>query len=104
MTFYQLPSKLDPIQFAYVYTDIIENQVIGDKNTSLLKVIPIANEMDSSSCIVSYYDNLHSANVKTNRITRINISIRTTTGGPIKFGNDLANVIIKLHFRKRESD
>ena len=104
LTFYQLPSKLDPIQFAYVYTDIIENQVIGDKNTSLLKVIPIANEMDSSSSIVSYYDNLHYVNVKTNRITRINISIRTTTGEPIKFGNDLANVIIKLHFRKRESD
>ena len=32
------------------------------------------------------------------------ISIRKSTGEPIKFGNDLANVIIKLHFRKRESD
>ena len=104
LTFYQLPSKLDPIQFAYVYTDIIENQVIGDKYTSLLKVIPIASEMEASSSIVSYFDNLHYVNVKTNRITRINISIRTTTGEPIKFGNDLANVIIKLHFRKRESD
>ena len=104
LTFYHLPSKLDPIQFAYVYTDIIENQVIGDKYTSLLKVIPIATENEASSSIVSYFDNLHYVNVKTNRITRINISIRTTTGELIKFGNDLANVIIKLHFRKKESD
>ena len=60
--------------------------------------------MEASSSIVSYFDNLHYVNVKTNRITRMNISIRTTTGEPIKFGNDLANVIIKLHFRKKESD
>ena len=43
-------------------------------------------------------------NVKTNRITRMNISIRTTTGESIKFGNDLVNEIIKLHLRKKESD
>ena len=34
----------------------------------------------------------------------INISIRTTTGEPIKIGNDLAKIIIKLHFRKSELD
>ena len=104
LIFYQSPSKLDPIQFAYVYTDIIENQVVGDKFTSLLKIIPLATENEASSSIVSYFDNLHYVNVKTNRITRMNISIRTTTGELIRFGNDLANVIIKLHFRKKESE
>ena len=55
----------------------MRNQVIGDKYTSLLKIISIAIENEASSSIVSYFDNLHYVNVKTNRITRINISIRT---------------------------
>ena len=33
--------KFDPVQFAYIYTDIIENQIVTDKKSPVLKVIPI---------------------------------------------------------------
>ena len=75
LTFYQSPSKLVPIQFPYVYTDIIENHVVGDKFTSLIKIIPLVTENEASSSIVSYFDNLHYLNVKTNRITRLLILV-----------------------------
>jgi hypothetical protein len=79
-----------------IYTDIIEPQYYGGK---LLQVLHTASLNNSSTAIV---DTPHYLNVNQTCINSINIRIYDRTGEPIKFSDEFANVIVKLHFRKKQ--
>ena len=98
-TYYYIPEKIFLIKFIAVYTDIIEEQFLGDVSAPVLHIIPI--ETQSSSQIINVDNNtLHYVPVNKNYINSIKIVINDLQGNQIRFDNDYVYVIVKLHFRK----
>ena len=92
-----LYSKLNGIHSLFVYTDIIDNQFVGNSQSPLLNVVNVSN--DYQHFISRIYDNPNYISVSPREISSINISIRDDTGEKIFFSN--SKVIIKLHFRSK---
>ena len=92
-----LYSKLNGIHSLFVYTDIIDNQFVGNSQSPLLNVVNVSN--DYQHVISRIYDNPNYISVSPREISSINISIRDDTGEKIFFSN--SKVIIKLHFRSK---
>ena len=99
---YLVDSSVSPLNYALVYTDIIENQIFGDVIKPILKIIPIKSYNDSE--VVTFFDNLHYVKLSKNNISTINIQIRDLFGEQIKFENKFSFVIVKLHFRKIKNE
>ena len=85
------------INYVCIYTDIITDQYFGHIKAPILKMITIKPEIDQ---LVSNLENLHYVKVRKNLISQINIELRDLTGKNIKFLNDFAIVVVKLHLRK----
>lgn len=96
--FYYVDNFMSTINYAILYTDIIENQYFGDTKSPILKIIPIKTQTDNE--VVTFFDNLHYVPVKNNYISSINIEIKDIHGNNIKFENNFSFVVIKLHIRK----
>ena len=83
----------------YIYSSVVENQLVGDTIAPLLRVVcPVSDKMGekiSEKYIRPYY-----VPVYANYIDTIDITIRTTTGHlyPFLSGDP---VILNLHFRPR---
>lgn len=88
---------IDMINYVCVYSDIIVDQYFGNIKAPILKMITIKPEMDQ---LVSNLENLHYVRVRKNLISQINIELRDLAGKNIKFLNDFAFVVVKLHLRK----
>jgi len=99
---YLVDSSISPLNYALIYTDIIENQIFGDVIKPILKIIPIKSYNDSE--VVTFFDNLHYVRLCKNSISTINIQIRDLFGEQIKFQNQFSFVIVKLHFRKVKNE
>ena len=99
---YLVDSSVSPLNYALVYTDIIENQIFGDVIKPILKIIPIKSYNDSE--VVTFFDNLHYVKLSKDSISTINIQIRDLFGEQIKFQNKFSFVIVKLHFRKIKNE
>ena len=99
---YLVDSSISPLNYALVYTDIIENQIFGDVIKPILKMIPIKSSSDSE--VVTFFDNLHYVKLCKNNLSTINIQIRDLFGEQIKFQNKFSFVIVKLHFRKYKNE
>lgn len=83
----------------YIYTNIIEEQIVGNTKTKLLRNVNLQGKfMDNISII---YDNPHYVSLKLTEIQRININIRDNLGQLIDFSNETTRVIVKLHFRPK---
>lgn len=81
----------------YVYCDIIMPTLIGDSLSSILKVIPIANERDEQ--IVKHFTIPLYFKVKNQHFDTIEIEMRTSSGTPIKFISGKSSLV--LSFRKK---
>ena len=90
-------SKLNNINSLYIYTDIVEYQIVGDVNAPLLQVVSTGNE--ANSLIEKIYDSPHYIPVMRSNIETIEIDIRSDLGEKIQFQS--GQVIIKLHFRRK---
>ena len=89
---------LDPIHTLYVYCDIIESRVVGDKMAQLLRVVPVTGE---DSKIMSHnYENIHYIPLLRKEFSSIEIDIRDNRGKPVPFESGTLNVT--LHFRRRK--
>lgn len=97
-TLYYVNQNISTINYAIIYTDIIEDQYFGDTKTPILKIIPIKSVNDSE--VVTFLDNLHYVPLKNNYISSIKMDIRDINGINIKFENNFSFVVIKLHIRK----
>lgn len=88
-----LPSQL------FVYSDIVEPQIVGDVMTPLLRIIPL----DPSKYIygankMHVFSPPHYISVMRREFDTIEIDIRTSTGQKIPF--QFGTVCLKLHFKK----
>ena len=80
----------------YVYTDIIENQRVGDVSAPLLRIVP-TNPKKAGMVITHSYQMPHYMPIKTNYIDTIQIDIRSDFGEKVPFQS--GKVVVKLHFR-----
>lgn len=84
-------------QNMFVYTDIIEPQIVGPVMTPLLKIIPIRGAFGDQQ--VAEFRHLHYVNVLVKDFDTIQFSIKDQTGLDMAFTS--GQVIVKLHFRRR---
>ena len=80
----------------YVYTDVIENQRVGDVSAPLLRIVP-TDPKKTGHVITHSYQMPHYLPVKTNYIDTIQIDIRSDFGEKVPF--QCGKVVVKLHFR-----
>ena len=84
-------------QNMFVYTDIIEPQIVGPVLTPLLKIIPIRGAFGDQQ--VAEFRHLHYVNVLVKDFDTIQFSIKDQTGIDMAFTS--GQVIVTLHFRRR---
>lgn len=82
----------------YIYTDIIEDQYVGDVLAPLLRTV--ATIAENKYHISTIFENPHYVSLKHTRISTINISILDIFGRRIQFVDNYSRVLIKLHFRQ----
>ena len=83
----------------YLYTDIIEPQLVGDSKVSLLKVVKCSGEfMDNVSV---NFPNLQYVPVNVKSFETVVIDIKDDTWEKVPF--ELRKVIVTLHFKQRRS-
>lgn len=100
---YYIPEKISIIKYIAIYTDIIEEQFIGNVSAPILQVIPFENMVNRQIINVNI-TNLHYVPVNKNYINTIKITINDLFGNQIRFKNDFIYAIIKLHFRKIKNE
>ena len=85
----------------YLYTDIVEPQLVGDSKVSLLKVIKckVIKVWGECDCELSQSSIYVPVNVKSFETVEIDIKDDTQEKVPFEFGK----VIVTLHFRQRRS-
>ena len=89
------PSKL--YNSIYIYTDIIENQNVGDYKVPLLRIIPVTSKYGEVCCVK--YDKPHFFPLSRNRIQTIEMDLRDESGELISFEGGRS--IITLVFRRK---
>ncbi len=81
----------------YVYTNIIERQIVGDSLVPLLRIIGIDNKNKDEHVTVRF-NNLRYLPISLNNIRTIEIDLRNEYGERLPFQS--GTVIASLHFRK----
>lgn len=89
---------LNDIDVLYIYSDIVEYQIVGDTIAPLLQIVASTNTK-TDSFIDKIYDSPHYIPVSRNNIESIEIDIRSDKGLPINFTS--GRVVVKLSFRKK---
>jgi len=97
-SYYLIDSNIKTINYAVIHTDFIEQQYFGESKKPILKIIPIKSSSDTE--VVTFFDSLHYVKVSKTSINSITISIKDLFNETIKFENNFAFIILKLHFRK----
>ncbi len=81
----------------WIYTPLIEYQMVGSIMAPLLKVVPLRGKFGDQ--MVAEFVNEHFVGVLEKNFDSIEISIKDVSGKPIPFS--FGGIIIKLHFRKK---
>lgn len=97
-SYFLIDSTIKTINYALIYTDFIEQQYFGESKKPILKIIPIKSSSDTE--VVTFFDSLHYVRVSKTSINSITINIKDLFDQTIKFENNFAFIILKLHFRK----
>lgn len=88
-----LPSQL------FVYTDIIQPQIVGDVMTSLVRIIPLdPTKYIYGAYKMNVFSPAHYLPVMRREFDVIEVDIRTNTGEKIPF--QFGTVCVKLHFKR----
>ena len=90
-----------PPSQAYIYTDIIDHNYVGDSQTRLLRTVQFPDkELNQYSHNVAY-NNLYYMKLSKEIISQIKINIRTVTGDLFPFSP--GHLTLQLHFRAVEA-
>jgi len=94
-------SRFAKIDSIYVYSDIVENQHIGDTEAPLLGIIPVLkrNNDDKQFFVLNPPTYLP---VNKTKFSEVSIVLRNARGEPIPFPKFSSNVICTLQFRRRK--
>ena len=88
---------MDPLHSMYVYCDLLEPRVVGDKMTQLLRVVPV--EGRNGDMVTRIYENVHYVPLQRKSFEVVEIDIRDSVGEKVPFERGTLNVT--LHFRRR---
>lgn len=83
----------------FVYTDIIEPIIVGDKQVPLLKIIEFPSDVSYNQQITCRYRNIEYRKVNRSEIKTIEIQFADDAGENIRF-NKNSEIIIVLHFKE----
>ena len=89
---------MDPLHSIYVYCDLLEPRVVGDKMVQLLRIIP--SEGNHGDMVTRTYENVHYVPVQLKSFEGVAIDIRDSAGAKVPFERGTLNVT--LHFRRRQ--
>lgn len=89
------------VQNLFLYTSIIQPQLIGDHYSQVLKIIPVTGAVGTIHDI--HYTTLHYCNVLSRDFNEISINIRDSLGFLVPFEDD-SSVIVKIHFRRKRPE
>ena len=92
-----LPVDMDPLHSIYVYCDLVEPRVVGDKLTPLLRVVPVTGT--TGEMVTRSYENVHYVTVQQKSLETVEINIRDDQGENVSFERGTLNVT--LHFRRK---
>lgn len=95
----QRPARLDyhvPAQL-FIYSDIAEQQIVGDSLVRLLRIVAVDNSKEFGSQIFQTYNAPHYVPVSKNYFDTIEVNIRTNVGEPAPFQQ--GSLTVKLHLR-----
>jgi len=92
-------TKLDSI---YVYSDVIENQYVGDTEAPLMGIVPIQKRTNEEKQFFTFNPPLYLP-VNKSQISEVKIMLRTARGEPLPFPKFSPSVICSLRFRRRKS-
>ena len=82
----------------YIYTDCVEQQIVGDVQAQLLQNVCI-NNFDSLPIQTTSFEFLHYIPLARRDFDTIEINIRDETESKVPF--QFGQVVVKLHFRLR---
>lgn len=94
------PFVADPhadFKLIYIYTDIVEPQIVGDTVAPLLRVVPVKGQ--DGEMIHELFDRPHYIPLARKSFQTIETVIRTHTGRLMSF--ERGKLIVKLHFRQK---
>ena len=91
-------ADMDPVDSLYVYCDVLEPRVVGDKQVPLLRIVPA--EGDHGQLMTWIYENVHYVRLQWKSFQTNEINIRDCTGNIVPFEQGTWNVT--LHFRQRK--
>lgn len=92
-------TKLDSI---YVYSDIIENQYIGDTEAPLLGIVPVLKRNNEDKQFFTFNPPLYLP-VNKSQFSEVKILLRSARGEALPFPAFSPSVICSLRFRRRKS-
>lgn len=99
-SFLQRPINLSNFNLSaiYVYSDIVENQLVGNDVAPLLGIVPLQRTQD----VRQAYKFVSPAYlpVSSRNFSSIRIILRAANGDPIPFPNNSPNVVCTLHFKQ----
>lgn len=92
--------KIYPHDNIFVYVNILENIIVSDYESNLLRIIPLAAKKPSFGDLVwCEYQNPHYIALNTKRISYIHFTLLDAQENPIQFQHTTQNVQLVLHFR-----
>lgn len=97
------PNLINPdagFETLYVYSDIVEMQLVGDVQAPLLRTVNITEE-ERALTVCKSFSNPHYLPVTRSHLDTIEIDIRDDAGKKVPF--EFGKSIVKLHFRQRKS-
>lgn len=92
------PDMRAGVDSLYIYSDLVEPQLIGNTMANLLRIVHVDNNPHGSSVEKCFFSE-HYVPVLTSNLSSIHIQIRDDRGLLIPFEN--GKVVCKLKFRKR---
>lgn len=96
----QSPNVADPnfdFKLLYIYSDIVDSQIIGDSVAPLLRVITVKG--NDGDMVHEMFDRPHYVTLVRKNFQTIETVIRTHAGRLVSF--DRGKLIVKLHFRQK---
>jgi hypothetical protein len=95
-----LPVRLDRmISSLYVYTDVVEPQLVGDAFVPLLRVVGDPGG-EGGETITRTYDRIHYGKISRSTFDQVRVHITDDQGKTVAFEG--GRVTVKLHFRKKK--
>ena len=83
----------------YVYSDIVEQQMVGHEQAPLLRVLPIEDQRSAETFVSKTFSKIYYVPVEKKRVTAVEFLIMDDGGRQVGF--DYGKVVIVLHFRKK---